>query len=112
MPVDFNIMTLVKIAKHYGTDLTGIQEVFRSFKGEEDSIVFVGTIGSVALTEGARRAADGGDYKRYNNDDVYDMLTVDMTLAEQLLSEFFESMEGSKVFPKAPAKKAPKKRSK
>ena len=69
------------------------------------------TSGSVALTEGARRATQTGEYKSYSVDDLFDMLTVDMSIAEQLLNELFASMEGSNVFPTAPKGKAPKKKS-
>lgn len=112
LPVNFNIKTLLEIAKVYGTDLTGIQEVFKGFKGDEDSITFVATVGAVALTEGARRTAEDGEYKRYTLDDLYDMLTVDMSLAEQLLDVFFSSMNAPKVFPKAAKVKPPKKKHK
>ena len=109
---DFNIRTLLKIAKCYNVDLTGIEEVFRNFKDQEDILTFVATIGSVALTEGGRRATETGVYRSYSVDDLFDMLTVDMSIAEQLLNELFASMEGSNVFPTAPKGKAPKKKSK
>lgn len=112
LSADFNIRTLLKIAKCYNVDLTGIQEVFLGFKDDQEAMLtFVATMGSVALTEGARRTAEGGEYKCYSVDDLFDMLTVDMSIAEQLLNELFASMEGSNVFPTAP-KKAPKKKSK
>lgn len=107
---DFNIRTLLKIAKCYNVDLTGIEEVFRNLKDQEDILTFVATIGSVALTEGARRATKTGEYKSYSVDDLFDMLTVDMSIAEHLLNELFASMEGSNVFPTAPKEKAPKKK--
>lgn len=106
LPVDFNVMTLAKIASHYGTDLTGIQEMLGKFKEEEQYLEFIATIGSISLTRGAARAGDKD--KIYTHDDIYDMLTEDMAFAERLFNGIFASMEGgAEVFPKV-AKATPK----
>lgn len=106
LPVDYNVMTLAKIASHYGTDLTGIQEMLGKFKSEEQYLEFIATIGSISLTRGAARA--GEKDKVYTHDDIYDMLTEDMAFAECLFNGIFASMEGgAEVFPKA-AKATPK----
>lgn len=105
LPVDYNVMTLAKIAGHYGTDLTGIQEMLGKFKNEEQYLEFIATIGSISLTRGAARS---GKDKVYTHDDIYDMLTEDMAFAEHLFNGIFASMEGgAEVFPKA-AKATPK----
>lgn len=109
LPIDFNIWTLIRVAKCYNTDLSGLQEVFKSFSNEEDSILFVANVGAVALTEGARREG-GGVKKHYDVDDIFDMLTIDMSIAQQLLDNLFATMEGSKVFPMAPTIKEPQKK--
>lgn len=106
LPVEFNVMTLAKIASHYGADLTGIQEMLGKFENVEQRLEFVGTIGSIALTRGAERA--GEKDKVYTHDDIYDMLIEDMAFAERLINEIHASMEGgAEVFPKA-AKATPK----
>lgn len=108
LPVDFNVWTLVRLARVYNTDLSGLQEVFAKFDNEEDSIRFVGNLGAVALTEGSRRE---GTNVKYTPDDIYDMLTVDMTLAQQLIDMMFATMDGPKVFPMAaPTTTPPKKK--
>ena len=99
--------TLVRLAKAYNTDLSGLQEIFAKFDNEEDRIRFVGNLGAIALTEGSRREGGG---VRYTPDDIFDMLTADITLAEQLIDMLFETMEGSKVFPKAATTTAPPKK--
>lgn len=112
LPVSFNVLTLLDIADAYNTDLTGIQEVFKSFKTTRDTVSFIAKVGAIALTEGARRTAEGGEYKRYTIDDLCDMLTVDMALAEQLLDALFSSMNAPQVFPNAAQAKPPKKKHK
>lgn len=112
LPVDFNIMTLMQLAKRYDTDLSGLREVFASFTDEMSSITFIANVGAIALTEGARRTAHGAEHERYDVDRLYDMLTVDMSISEQLLTELFSSMEGSKVFPTAVKNRPPKKKNK
>ena len=107
LPVDFNIRTLIRVAKAYNTDLTGLQEVFANFTDEEDYITFVGNIGSVALTEGSRR--EGGGII-FTPDDVYDIITVDMSIAQQLIDMLFETMRGTEVFPAAAAPTKPPKK--
>lgn len=107
LPVDFNVWTLMLLAKAYNTDLSGLHEIFARFDNEEDRIRFVGNLGAIALTEGSRR--DGGGV-RFTPDDIFDMLTTDMTLAEQLIDMLFETMEGSTVFPMAPTTKEPQKK--
>lgn len=109
LPIDFNVMTLIRLAKIYNTDLTGLHEIFSKFKDEEDYINFVGNIGAVALTEGSRREGEG---VKYTPDDIFDMLTVDMTLAQQLIDMMLATMNGKEVFPVAATTKPPKRRAK
>jgi hypothetical protein len=113
LPIDFNIKTLVCLAKVYNTSITGLSDVFYSFKDEADSIAFIANVGAVALSEGSRRA---GGAATYTDDDIYDMLTVDISLAEKLIDMLFATMQSSQVFPKAatatmpPKKKSPKRK--
>jgi hypothetical protein len=107
LPVDFNVWTLVRLAKAYNTDLSGLQEVFAKFDNEEDRIRFVGNLGAIALTEGSRREGGG---VRFTPDDIFDMLTIDMTLAQQLIDMLFATMDGPEVFPMAATTTAPPKR--
>jgi hypothetical protein len=107
LPVDFNVWTLVRLAKAYNTDLSGLQEVFAKFDNEEDYIRFVGNLGAIALTEGSRREGGG---VRFAPDDIFDMLTTDMTLAQQLIDMLFATMDGPKVFPMAAPTTAPPKK--
>lgn len=113
LPADFNIMTLTRIAKSYSCDITALPTMFAKLKGDiEASLTFVATVGSIALTEGARREAEGGDYKRYTLDDIYDMLTVDLAISEQLADCLLDSIQASKVFQMAATTTPPKKRAK
>lgn len=107
LPVDFNVWTLMLLAKAYNTDLSGLHEIFAKFDNEEDHIRFVGNLGAIALTEGSRR--EGGGI-RFTPDDIFDMLTTDMTLAQQLIDMLFAAMDGTKVFPTAATTTAPPKK--
>jgi hypothetical protein len=107
LPVDFNVWTLMLLAKAYNTDLSGLHEIFARFDNEEDRIRFVGNLGAIALTEGSRREGGG---VRFTPDDIFDMLTIDMTLAQQLIDMLFATMDGPKVFPMAATTTAPPKR--
>lgn len=110
LPADFNIMTLTRIAKSYSCDITALPVMFAKFKDDiEASLTFVATVGSIALTEGARREAEGGDYKRYTLDDLYDMLTIDLAISEQLADCLLDSLQASKVFQMAAQTQPPKK---
>lgn len=116
LPVDFSIMTAVKIANSYNVDITGISEVFTSLGTLEKQLSFIACVGSIALTEGSlRKAAEEGispnEAKRYTEYDVLDILTVDLSVSETLLGYLTESFESSKVFPKPQATPvAPKKK--
>lgn len=107
LPVDFNVWTLVRLAKAYNTDLSGLHEIFAKFDNEEDHIRFVGNLGAIALTEGSRREGGG---VRFTPDDIFDMLTTDMSLAQQLIDMLFATVDDSKVFPTAATTTAPPKK--
>lgn len=116
LPVDFSIMTAVKIANSYKVDITGISEVFTNLGTLEEQLSFIARVGSIALTEGSlRKAAEEGinpiEAKRYTEYDVLDILTVDLSVSETLLNYLTESFESSKVFQKPQATPvAPKKK--
>lgn len=107
LPVDFNVWTLVRLAKAYNTDLSGLHEIIAKFDNEEDYIRFVGDLGAIALTEGSRREGGG---VRFTPDDIFDMLTTDMTLVQQFIDMLFATMDGPKVFPKAATTTTPPKK--
>ena len=98
-PADFSIMTLAQLGREYNTDITGLYEVFKGFANEVDYIEAVATIGMCALNAGAKREGIAESYTKY---DLYDILTRDMSLAEQFINALFESMQGEAVFQKPP----------
>lgn len=98
-PADFSIRTLAQLAREYKTDITGLFDVFQNFADEVDYIDAVAKIGMCALNAGAQREGLGKTYTVY---DIYDILTRNMALAEQLLAALFESMQGDEVFTKPP----------
>lgn len=95
-PADFSIMTLAALADEYGTDITGLAEMLRDGKSATEHIRFVARVGVAALNAGALRA---GVEKRYTEYDIYDEMTADMTIAEQLLGALGETFKGEAVFP-------------
>lgn len=99
-PADFSIMTLAQLAKTYGTDITGLAEVFQNFSDEVEYIEVVANIGVMAFNAGAKREKTGKEYTIY---DMYDALSSDMSLAEALINHLFTSMRGDAVFPAPPA---------
>ena len=100
MPADYSIMTVAQIAQHYGTDVTGLVDVFQNLNGEVAYLEAIATIGAYALNAGAKREATGKTYTVY---DMYDYLTEDMSLASQLIETLFSSVSGKSVFPTPPA---------
>ena len=110
-PADFSIRTLAQLGREYHTDITGLFDVFQNFADEVDYIDAVAKIGMCALNAGAQREGTGKIYTMY---DLYDILTKDMSLAEQFINALFESMQGDAVFQKPPttAAKGAKKRGK
>lgn len=106
-PADFSIMTLAQLAKTYNTDITGLAELFQSFNDEVEYIEVVANIGVAAFNAGAKREKTGKEFTIY---DMYDALTADMSLAENLLNNLFSSMRTEQVFP-TPRATAEKKRS-
>ena len=110
-PVDYSIMTLAQLARAYKSDITGLAEVFQSFKDEVEYIDAVATIGVVALNAGAKREGTGKEFTKY---DLYDALSADMSLANSLVTDLFDSMRGDAVFTTPPTaaekKKKPSKR--
>lgn len=105
-PADFSIRTLAQLARVYNTDITGLFDTFSSFKDELDYIDAVANIGSLALNAGAQREGTGKSYTAY---DLYDILSQDMTLAEQMINSLFESMQSSGNFTAPPKAKVAKK---
>lgn len=105
-PADFSIRTLAQLARVYNTDITGLFEAFSNFKDELDYIDAVANIGSLALNAGAQREGTGKSYTAY---DLYDILSQDMTLAEQIINSLFESMQSSANFTAPPKAKVAKK---
>lgn len=108
LPADFSLMTAVKIAKAYGTDITGISEIFSKLDDAESQLIFLSRVGAIALTEGSLRCAVEThipitEAKRYTEYDVIDMLTVDMSMAEELTRHLSESFENLAVFQKPQA---------
>lgn len=108
-PADFSIMTLAQLAKTYNTDITGLAELFQSFSDEVEYIEVVANIGVMAFNAGAKREKTGKEFSIY---DMYDALTADMSLAENLLNNLFSSMRTEQVFPTPPATAGKKKSSK
>lgn len=111
LPVDYSIMTALKLAEAYNTDITGLSEVFSHLNTLEEQLQFVTTVGAIALTEGSLRQAceqGHGPAKRYTKYDVLDVLTADMSLAEVIIQQLSESLEATKVFQTAPPKVVPK----
>lgn len=108
-PADFSIMTLAQLAKTYNTDITGLAEVFQNFSDEVEYIEVVANIGVAAFNAGAKREKTGKEFSIY---DMYDALTADMSLAENLLNNLFSSMRTEQVFPTPPATAGKKKSSK
>lgn len=105
-PADFSIRTLAQLARAYNTDITGLFEVFSSFKDELDYIDAVANIGSLALNAGAQREGTGKSYTAY---DLYDILSQDMALAEKMINSLFESMQSTENFTEPPKAKVAKK---
>lgn len=105
-PADFSIMTLAQLGREYNTDITGLFEVFQGFSDEVEYIDAVAKVGMCALNAGAKRE---GITKSYTVYDLYDILTRDMSLAEQFINTLFESMQGDKNFTEPPTKVAKKK---
>ena len=97
-PADFSIMTAVKLAKEYGVDITGLQEKVSNLGDLEGYLDFVAKIGVIALNEGAKRE---GREKRYTIYDLYDILSEDLSIAEELVANLLDSFGGKKVFPTA-----------
>ena len=97
-PADFSIMTAVKLAKEYGVDITGLQEKVSNLGDLEGYLDFVAKIGVIALNEGAKRE---GLEKRYTIYDLYDILSEDLSIAEEFVSNLLDSFGGKKVFPTA-----------
>ena len=108
-PADFSIMTLAQLAKTYNTDITGLAELFQSFSDEVEYIEVVANIGVMAFNAGAKREKTGKEFSIY---DMYDALTADMSLAENLLNNLFSSMRTEQVFTTPPATAEKKKSSK
>lgn len=106
-PADFSIMTLAQLAQKYGSDMTGLAEVFQGFEDEAQYIDAVANIGVIAFNAGAKREKTGKEFTIY---DMYDALTSDMSLAEKLINTLFSSMRGEEVFP-TPRATAEKKKS-
>lgn len=106
-PADFSIMTLAQLAQKYGSDMTGLAEVFQGFEDEIQYIDAVANIGVIAFNAGAKREKTGKEFSIY---DMYDALTADMSLAEKLINTLFSSMRGEEVFP-TPRATAEKKKS-
>lgn len=94
-PADISIMTTIKLAKHYGIDITGIQEKISSLGDLEDYLDFVVELGVIVLNDGARRE---GIERRYTTYDLQDILTADLSIAEALLANLLDSFSGDKVF--------------
>lgn len=99
-PADFSIKTAIKLAKAYGVDITGLQEKVANLGDLEGYLDFVAKVGVIALNEGAERE---GIEKRYTVYDLYDVLTEDLSIAEELIANLFDSFGGKKVFPTATA---------
>lgn len=104
-PADFSIMTAVKLAKEYGIDVTGLQAKIANLNDTEDYLDFVAKTGTIAFNEGAKR--EGLD-KRYTVYDLYDIMSEDLSIAQELISNMLDSFGSSKVFPKATGKTSPK----
>lgn len=98
-PADFSIMTLAQLARTYDTDITGLFDVFSNFKSEVEYIDAVAHIGVCALNAGAKRESTGNSFTVYN---LYDILSVDMSLAEQFIEALFASMKADANFTKPP----------
>lgn len=108
-PADYSIMTAIKLSKEYGIDITGLQEKIASLGEMDDYIDFVARLGVVVLNEGAKR--EGLDV-RYTVYDLYDALTADLSIAEELVDNLLDSFSNEKVFPTATGKPSPKKKKK
>lgn len=100
-PADFSIRTLAQLGREYHTDITGLFEAFKNFADEVDYIDAVAKIGMCALNAGAKRE---GITKSYTVYDLYDILTRDMSLAEQFINTLFQSMQGDENFTEPPKK--------
>lgn len=96
-PADFSIMTLAKLAQRYDVDITGLGELLANQSTLEAQINLVANIAVEALNAGAKR--EGID-KHYNVYDIYDALTVDMSLSQEVISGFTSTFKGSEVFPR------------
>ena len=94
-PADFSIMTLVRIAQQYDVDITGLGELLGKQTSLEAQLTLVANVAVEALNAGAKR--EGID-KRYNVYDIYDALTIDMSLSQEVLDGFTASFKGSEVF--------------
>lgn len=103
-PADFSIMTAIKLAKEYDVDITALQEKIANLGDMEGYMDFVARLGVIALNEGAKR--EGLD-DRYTVYDLYDALSEDLSIAEELINNLLDSFGGKKVFPTATETKKP-----
>lgn len=105
-PVDYSVMTALEIAERYDTDVTGLQQLIAGFS-QREQFEFMIQLAVIALNDGARRE---GLSCRYNEYDVRDLFTEDLSLASRMFEEFFSTLAPEQVFPKPSPATAKKKR--
>lgn len=104
-PADFSIMTVAQIAAVNGTDITGLVERIQKYSTEAEYLEFVASAGAVALNAGAKRESTGEKFTEF---DLYDALSLDMSIAQVIIDKLFGSMNGNAVFQQPPVAAAPK----
>lgn len=108
MPIDFSIMTVLEVCDKYGTDPTGLSQLFAGFKTLREQMQFVIDVAVIALNDGARREHLSNSVTEF---DVREMLTKDVSLSEEIIHGLFDTFKSEEVFTKPPREATKSKKS-
>lgn len=103
-------MTALQLCDHYNVDVTGLGSLYNDMTSQYQRLDFLIRLGVIALNDAAQR-----EHReiRYDEFDVRDMLTLDVSFGEELINGLYKSLNGEVVFQEPPRKaaKRPKKES-
>lgn len=101
--VDYSLMTALQLCDHYNVDVTGLGSLYNDMTSQYQRLDFLIRLGVIALNDAAQR-----EHReiRYDEFDVRDMLTLDVSFGEELINGLHKSLNGEVVFQEPPRKAA------
>lgn len=101
--VDYSLMTALQLCDHYNVDVTGLGSLYNDMTSQYQRLDFLIRLGVIALNDAAQR-----EHReiRYDEFDVRDMLTLDVSFGEELINGLYKSLNGEVVFQEPPRKAA------